>query len=77
VSSTLNCAPETDVTDTYGVRQNLDRWIEFVHDVLHAHHRQGLSAQCVCGSLMVYCPVIGSASRLGLPTEDPRLLDAG
>ncbi len=47
-------------------------WAEFGQQVLAAHHRNGLGAQCVCGSLMYYCPVIAAAERLGLPTEDPR-----
>ena len=47
-------------------------WQEFGQQVLAAHHRSGLGAQCVCGSLMCYCPVIAAAERLGLPTDDPR-----
>jgi len=47
-------------------------WREFGQQVLAAHHRQALGAQCVCGSLMYHCPVIAAAQRLGLPTEDPR-----
>ncbi len=47
-------------------------WRDFGRQVLAAHHRNGLGAQCVCGSLMYYCPVIAAAERLGLPTEDPR-----
>lgn len=47
-------------------------WAEFGRRVLAAHHRRGLGAQCVCGSLMAHCPVIAAAQRLGLPTDDPR-----
>lgn len=50
-----------------------DRWQEFGRQVLRAHHRHGLGAQCACGSLMVYCPVIEAARGLGLPTDDPRI----
>jgi len=48
------------------------RWREFGQQVLAAHHRQALGAQCICGRLMYYCPVIAAAQRLGLPTDDPR-----
>ena len=47
-------------------------WAEFGRQVLAAHHRNGLGAQCVCGSLMCHCPVIAAAERHGLPTDDPR-----
>ena len=47
-------------------------WLEFGRQVLAAHHRSGLGAQRVCGSLMHHCPVIAAAERLGLPTDDPR-----
>jgi len=47
-------------------------WAEFGQQVLAAHHRNGQGAQCVCGSLMYYCPVIAAAQRHGLPTDDPR-----
>jgi len=47
-------------------------WAEFGRQVLAAHHRNGLGAQGVCGSLMYHCPVIAAAQRLGLPTDDPR-----
>ena len=47
-------------------------WWEFGRQVLAAHHRNGLGAQCVCGSLMYYCPVIAAAQHHGLPTDDPR-----
>jgi len=47
-------------------------WQEFGQQVLTAHHRNGLGAQCICGSLMYYCPVIAAAERLGLPTDDSR-----
>ena len=47
-------------------------WQEFGQQVLAAHHRNSLGAQCVCGRLMYYCPVIAAAERLGLPTDDPR-----
>ena len=47
-------------------------WAEFGQQVLAAHHRNGLGAQCVCGSLMYHCPVIAAAERHGLPTDDPR-----
>jgi len=46
-------------------------WAEFGQQVLAAHHRNGLGAQCVCGSLMYYCPVIAAAQHHGLPTDDP------
>jgi len=46
-------------------------WWEFGQQVLAVHHRQGLGAQCVCGSLMYHCPVIAAAERLGLPIDDP------
>jgi len=29
-------------------------WAEFGRQVLAAHHRQGLGAECVCGSLMYH-----------------------
>ncbi len=47
-------------------------WREFGQQVLAAHHRNGLGAQCICGSLTYHCPVITVAERLGLPTDDPR-----
>ena len=47
-------------------------WAEFGRQVLAAHHRSGLGAQCVCGSLMYYCPVIAAAQQHGLATDDPR-----
>ncbi len=46
-------------------------WRAFGEQVLAAHHRNGLGAQCICGSLMYYCPVIAAAERLGLGTDDP------
>lgn len=66
----------TDVVDTAtgvaGGDRHSDHWREFGRLVLAAHHRHGLGAQCGCGSLMVYCPVVIAADRLGLPTDDPR-----
>ncbi len=50
-----------------------DLWREFGQLVLTAHHRHGLGAQCICGSLMYYCPVIAAVQRLGLPTDDPEV----
>jgi len=47
------------------------RWREFGQQVLAAHHRNGLGAQCICGSLMYHCPVIAAAEQLGLPTMIP------
>jgi len=66
--------PGRDLPATRGSGQ-ADRtvpWGEFGGQVLAAHHRNGLGAQCVCGSLMYYCPVIAAAQHHGLPTDDPR-----
>ena len=65
--------PGTDLPATNGPPQADPPvpWQEFGRQVLAAHHRSGLGAQCVCGSLMYHCPVIAAAQRHGLPTDDP------